>query len=159
MHALRWHAPCPTFPISSLRTESESVLRARRARARRRGRVSVLQPPELSWHTGGHIHRKSLISSNCPTWIRTMNEGSKGLCVTVTPSGKELRISPQRASLAIEKSDRSRTTALVAALGAASKNWASSEFGDIYCIFEMIPRHIAKTGLKSSGLRSSQVRI
>ena len=36
---------------------------------------------------------------NCPTWIRTMNKGSKGLCVTVTPSGKEpANISAERSS-------------------------------------------------------------
>ena len=37
----------------------------------------------------GTPHCRSLTWSGCPTWIRTMNKGSKGLCVTVTPSGNE----------------------------------------------------------------------
>jgi hypothetical protein len=27
-------------------------------------------------------------SFGCPTWIRTMNNASKGRCVTITPSDK-----------------------------------------------------------------------
>ena len=28
--------------------------------------------------------------SGCPAWIRTMNNASKGHCVTVTPQGKNV---------------------------------------------------------------------
>jgi len=31
------------------------------------------------------------IQSGCPTWIRTMNNASKGRCVTITPSDKPHR--------------------------------------------------------------------
>ena len=31
---------------------------------------------------------REIIQIGCPTWIRTMNNASKGRCVTITPSDK-----------------------------------------------------------------------
>jgi hypothetical protein len=73
-------------------------------------------------------------NNGCPTWIRTMNKGSKGLCVTVTPSGNESGIvSGGSTLLSIENSE---------AHAEASSNRA----------------HMPKTGLNSSELRRSHSR-
>ena len=79
----------------------------------------------------GTPHCRSLTYSGCPTWIRTMNKGSKGLCVTVTPSGNE---------------------SVIVSVGCSLDQWKRAELiGE-----EFSSRaHMAKTGLNSSGLRRS----
>src|SRR5450759_679304 len=40
----------------------------------------------MNWLTSNKVRQK--IQIGCPTWIRTMNNASKGRCVTITPSDK-----------------------------------------------------------------------
>jgi hypothetical protein len=56
---------------------------------------------------------ESLICNGCPRWIRTINKGSKGLCVTVTPSGNITTSPPLTYVTVTQVSPKSFVTCMV----------------------------------------------